>query len=824
MRGRLVLALFIVSVYAGFGQNGWKKEGIKIEHPVCYGSNVPIPSHIGPPREYLEHFKSASTQKATIQVTYNGFSEEAKQAFQYAVDIWESLIYSPVPIRVQANWTSLESNVLGSCGPDSYYKNFNATQKWNCYYPVALVEKMLGEEVNGVDQYDLVANFNKDFSNWYFGTDGKTPSKQFDFVSTVLHELAHGLGFTGFFESVNGRGTYGSEGIACIYDQFVENNKGEKLMNTSIFPNPSLKLGQALTSGWLEFDTKLAGGKLPRLYAPSTYDRFSSIYHLDDLSYPAGSENSLMTPSAGTGESIHDPGPNTMAMMYDLGWKSISIKHKPLKDIEFGSSPIDFTAAIESDYDLDSAKVFLVYSGDKFVKKADSVLLKATNVSANFSASLSNIQNNGLSYYFSATDKMKRRFVFPSNAPERYLSFKIGIDNEAPVVTYETIKYMISTNLSAKINAEVTDNVGIKSVKIEYFVYGGLIQNTSLLNDTNDIYTGNLVFPAGSLKDGDKISYRIVAVDASSQSNIGKSPLSGYNFFFIEGSLEPVEKYINNFNTETHDFISSDFNITTVAGFDSPALNSAHPYLSPDTDDMNFNFSTILKYPIILKPGGKMSYDEIVLVEPGEPGSVFGDENFFDYVIVEGSKDGGLIWKPLLDGYDSRAKVSWENLFNKGIPLNGNNSTSVPTKDLFVKREFELLSNGNFNAVDTIQIRFRLFSDPYSHGWGWMIDNLTIQDIGTDVNSLALSPGEVIFFPNPASDQLNMQFQTKNTIEKLVMKAYNSFGQLVYNQQFAVGANSFQTEIDVKNYIPGMYLFDIVPENGQAITRKIIIR
>lgn len=823
MRGRIFLVLFFVSAFIVNGQTAWKKGVIKIPAPICYGSNVSHPSHIGPPHEYYEQLKSASIKKATIEVTYIGFSPEAQEAFQYAVNIWEGLIYSPVPIRVKAVWESLDENVLGSCGPTNYYKNFNSSQKWNRYYPVALAEKMLGEEVNGVGQFDIHASFNKDFSNWYFGIDGKTPLKQYDFVSTVLHELTHGLGFTGLFYSSSRRGGYfyGSDALPGIFDQFVTDKTGIKLVKTSIYANPSTKLNQALTSDWLTFDTDLAENYSPQLYAPTIWDEGSSIYHLDSGTYPTGDLNSLMTPSVGTGESIFDPGPHTLAIMYEMGWKSILIKHNALKDIESVSGSIDFNALIESDYDLDSSKVFLVYSVNKFVK-TDSVLLTATSIPTEFSAKLSQFQTGEVRYFFSATDKNNRRFIFPANAPARYLSFKIGIDNEAPLVKHDPVKYMIDSNLSVKIDAEVTDNLGIRSVNIEYFVNGGLKKVIPLMNAINDIYSGNLVFPAGSLKDGDKINYRIVAVDASSQSNSTKSPLSGYNPINVQGIQSPVEKYINNFNTQTNDFISSDFSILTVTGFDSPALNSAHPYLSPDTDDMHYNYISILKYPIILKTGGKMSFDEIVLVEPGEPGTFFGDEEFWDYVIVEGSKDEGNSWKPLINGYDSNAQKTWFDLFNSSML--GNNSTAKPTKDLFVKREFELLANGNFKAGDTIQIRFRLFSDPYSNGWGWIIDNLTIQDISTDINSLALSPGEVIFFPNPATDQLKMQFQTKNRIEKLVMKAYNSLGQLVYNQQYSIGSNGFQTEIDVKNYIPGMYLFVVEPENGQAITRKIIIR
>jgi len=824
MRQILLLMLLIGWTAAGFGQNAWKKDKITLPFPVCYALNESHPSFVGPPKEYYDHLKSGSIQIADIQVTYIGFSPEAQLAFQYAVDIWKNMIYSPLPIRLKATWKSLDKGILGSCGPTSYYKNFNSTQKWNCYYPVAIVEKMLGEEVNTPEEFEMMADFNKDFPNWYFGIDGNTPARQYDFVSVVLHELTHGLGFSGLFYSNTGKGgySYGNDNLAGIFDQFVINQSGQRLVNKNIFTDPSINLNSAMTSGWLNFNTRLAGSTLPRLYAPVTWNDGSSMYHLDETTYPTGDPNSLMTPFSAMGEAIHNPGINTLAIMYEIGWKSISIKHIPIKDMEFVSAPIDFNANITSDFTLNASNIYLIYSVNKFAKK-DSVLLHARDLTGNFTVQLSQFNNGEIDYFFSASDINNRRFVFPSGAPNtQYLSFKIGVDNEAPVVTQAPINYMLSSNPSAIINAKVTDNLGVKSVNIEYFINGGLIREIPLLNDTLDNYTGNFVFPAGTVKGGDKISYRIVAVDASSRSNVGRSPLTGYNNFIIEQIQNPVEKYVNNFNLTTNHFIGSDFNVSTPAGFDNPGLNSAHPYLSPDMDNTSYNFTSILRDPIILKAGGRMSYDEIVLVEPGDSLSKFGDANFWDYVIVEGSKNGGATWKPFLDGYDSNSQSSWLKLF-KGF-MKGNNSTAVPTKDLFVNHNFDMLANGNFIAGDTVLVRFLLFSDAYSNGWGWIIDNLNIQDMGTDTNSIALSPGEVKFYPNPAATRLSFLLQTKNTIELLVIKAYNSIGIMVYNKQFPVGSNSFNTDIDISKFGSGLYLFSVEPGNGQVINRKILVR
>lgn len=822
MRKNLILIVFLIIGINVFGKEALKNDRIKLPPIVCYASAESHHSFIKPPTENSERLKSGLLRKASIEVSYTGFSPEQQKAFQFAVEIWQNLIYSPVPIRVKAAMVSLDKGTLGSCGPTDYIKNFNSTQIWNCYYPVAMAEKLLGEELNSSTEFDLSARFNKDISNWYFGTDGKTPDNQYDFVSTVLHELTHGLGFTGYFYTDRGRGGYGDDGLSAAFDQFVKNKTGDRLVNTTLFPNPSVALYQNLTSNGLEFNTKMADGIFPRLYAPTTWDSGSSLYHLDDSSYSFGNPNSLMTPFTGKGEAIHDPGPNSLAMMYEMGWKSISIKHKQLKDVEFisSSAPVKIDAAIESDSSLDSTRVYLYYLSGKF-SKTDSIRLKATNLPTVFSAQLPTTLTGEVRYYFSASDATKKSYFFPSNAPARYFSFKIGPDKDAPVLNHDAVKYMLSSNLSAKIEVEAIDNVGIKSVSLEYFVNGGLIKNLALAPSKDDLYNGNLVFPEGSVKDGDKVQYRIVAVDVSQQSNVGRLPLSGYNTFYIQGIQKPVEKYVNNFNTETLDFISGDFTITKLTGFDSPALNTAHPYLSPDMDDKNFNFTTLLKYPIILKKGGKMSFDEIVLVEPGETGTKFGDEEFWDYVIVEGSKNGGSTWKPFLDGYDSNSQQSWFNLFNS--KMLGQNSTAIPTKDLFVKREIDLLANGNFVAGDTVQIRFRLFSDPYSHGWGWIIDNLVIQDFGTSTNPSLLSSGEVIFFPNPASGQLTIQFQAKNIVDKLLLKAYNSSGMLVFNRSVSVGSNHFQTNIDVHNFKTGLYLFVLEPENGLPVTRKILI-
>src|SRR5574341_1296844 len=164
---------------------------------VVYAAHTDLPpSRIPPPEVFLQRAKEVGPQTAVFQVAYHGFPSEPQTAFQFAVDIWASLITSPVPIAVDATWTPLPIGVLGSAAPRNLIADFAGAPVPNTWYPVATANKLTGSDLDPTD-YDIRARFSSTFTDWYFGTDGNTPSDKWDFVSVVLHELGHGLGFTG---------------------------------------------------------------------------------------------------------------------------------------------------------------------------------------------------------------------------------------------------------------------------------------------------------------------------------------------------------------------------------------------------------------------------------------------------------------------------------------------------------------------------------------------------------------------------------------------------------------------------------------------------
>jgi len=272
-------------------------------------------SFVSPP----SNFQFGGERTVIVNVNYSGFPANAEAAFDYAVDVWASVLSSNVPIVIDANWTSIGGGVLGFAGATTYRRNFTGAPMSGTWYPIALANKLHGSDLEP-SQTDVECTFSSDFS-WYFGTDGNCPGGQYDFVTVVLHELCHGLGCIGSADVNGALGSIGFSGDAVIYDEFTEDNAGTDLTS---MPNNSATLGTALTSNNVYWNGALGldgnSGVRPRLYAPGSWDGGSSYSHLNDATYPAGNVNSLMTPFLGSAEAIHDPGPIMAGMFEDMGW------------------------------------------------------------------------------------------------------------------------------------------------------------------------------------------------------------------------------------------------------------------------------------------------------------------------------------------------------------------------------------------------------------------------------------------------------------------------------------------------------------------------
>ena len=271
----------------------------------------------------------ASAAQSQFIVSYSGFTTEARAAFQYAVDIWAALIQTSVPIRISVTLTDLGGKrngflILGTAGPSHRI----VLTGHNTWMVAALADAVAGRNLVPSYSSDISATFNSNSEvGWYYGTDGNTPSGQMDFVSVVLHEIGHGLGFISLAGPIEINGvTEGklrptNDPDPYIYDTFVVNGSGTVI---TTFEDPSAALSAQLTENNLFWDGtqgKAANsGIRPKLFVPDAWDPGGSFSHLSEFTFPAGDPDSLMTPFFSRAEAIHHPGPIALGMLEDMGW------------------------------------------------------------------------------------------------------------------------------------------------------------------------------------------------------------------------------------------------------------------------------------------------------------------------------------------------------------------------------------------------------------------------------------------------------------------------------------------------------------------------
>lgn len=302
-------------------QLAFSQESMPVKPVVCYLSEENSFTEIL--SEDFIHSKSRLASTSNIEVAYTNFPAQAQTAFEQAVLIWEKYLVSPQTIRINAIWsTTLSSSVLAETGATRIYKNISGFPYSNIWYPTALAEALTGRDLNsGEAEINMTVNGN---INWYYGTDAKAQAGKYDMITVLLHEIAHGLGFSSSMTIINSdtQGQYGQSGSAYIFDIFMQDSGKIKLTDSGIYGNPSTDLKKTLISNALFFGLKNASfqNSLPRLYAPSPYKEGSSFSHFDESTYPAGSVNSLMSPSVRAAEVNQNPGQLLLNCLSEMGW------------------------------------------------------------------------------------------------------------------------------------------------------------------------------------------------------------------------------------------------------------------------------------------------------------------------------------------------------------------------------------------------------------------------------------------------------------------------------------------------------------------------
>ncbi len=215
----------------------------------------------------------------------------------------------------------------------------------------------------------------------------------------------------------------------------------------------------------------------------------------------------------------------------------------------------------------------------------------------------------------------------------------------------------------------------------------------------------------------------------------------------------------------------------------------------------------------------QVSYNEVVLVEPGEAGSIFGSSDFYDYVIVEGSKNFGKTWFPLINGYDSRLVPEWLADYNSSIV--GINSTFVGTESMLHNHAFLYRPSDNISAGDTLLVRFRLYSDPFANGWGWVVEDLKINPLVDAVEEINNQP--VVIYPNPGNGIIRINTDVAGSVNYKLLRysIFNAAGICVIDNRTS---GSSDTLVDISAYPAGLYLVVLYLDDGIKTIKYILIK
>lgn len=252
------------------------------------------------------------------------YGTQRREALQSAANSFSTMFASHFTnsgtiLLSAASSTSTSSGYLAYAG--SYIFNTGTPGFQPNSVPTALT--LSGTNIFGPGQSMGTVGVNFGYS-WQLNGNAPVSSTQYDFVSTVYHELTHIIGFSAAFRD-SGAPYFGttSNGQWGPFGRFLADKNGANVIN---LVSGQYTLDQAkwdaikAGGGTLFFNGPNAmaanGGKLVPLYSPNPYAQGSSISHLDEGSLGW----MLMSPFAGRGQGARDYSDIEVGMLQDLGY------------------------------------------------------------------------------------------------------------------------------------------------------------------------------------------------------------------------------------------------------------------------------------------------------------------------------------------------------------------------------------------------------------------------------------------------------------------------------------------------------------------------
>jgi len=263
-------------------------------------------------------------------------------AFQFAANLWGAILQSAVEIKVDANFDPLPcdaiSAILGQAGTQSVHRDFVGAPVPATFYVQALANARAGADLFATIN-DIRAQFNSTLGTtcpapigWYYGLDGIPPANTIDFPTVVLHELAHGLGFSSLVDEFTGAKLFGfddaymrlleNHATGLLFpamtdaERFTASRAGANLHWTGTVAigcgNSALTSGRDPATGHIE------------MFAPNPAQPGSSVSHFSTSLAPNQLMEPFFTETLLNLDVVVDP-----CLLVDLGWTLVPLVPPP---------------------------------------------------------------------------------------------------------------------------------------------------------------------------------------------------------------------------------------------------------------------------------------------------------------------------------------------------------------------------------------------------------------------------------------------------------------------------------------------------------------
>lgn len=250
----------------------------------------------------------ATADVGGLSVTYlTDPPPDVREVVEAAAASWSDVLSTNSgPVEIEFDWRTLPPNILGLAAPTTFHRDPRLPT--DAFYPVALANTLLATDLEperAEITITLASNLDGVAGGWYVDPDPvvAVPADSIDLFTVVVHEIGHGLGFTGSARN----GTLDRDPV--VFDLLARFG-GEPVVGSD-------RVSEALTSNDL-FIT-IGGDRTAALYAPSNFINRVSFSHFDESANPSD-PGGLMTPAFGSGEVNRTIDAATLGVMERLGW------------------------------------------------------------------------------------------------------------------------------------------------------------------------------------------------------------------------------------------------------------------------------------------------------------------------------------------------------------------------------------------------------------------------------------------------------------------------------------------------------------------------